>query len=365
MANSDSQPSRRHRSQCFAKNITPSSIDPQKDCPLFTVLPPELRTQVFVYMLSESDDTTKPYPRDSYYFRPEFEYAPRIDTALLETCRRIYMETYLLPVSLATHCFWGGPDRGPPNHRPNQLAGKGPRTPPVYFAAFCKEQQEAVTRVHYFLQQFFFEGEAAFQTICRSRQMQTVTDLKITIRHTDWWSWETGAPLGIDPRIKGIATGITMGADSTRMMFEDGSWGTSFRHLKSLKHLQIELETVRAKKNELDAIGVFARGWVFPMEDEMCLALDSSEPLQNETWVGSSRFDNNFSMRIAEFQRRQMTLAGRQEMTPHLAPDWDMALRRPLARRDVFPRQPLEYYVLTLNWRSRKAEDLLLSDQRR
>ena len=186
MLKSEYLPPSQDHVQFFAKNIVPSAANPQEESAFFTVLPVEIRTQLYIHMLSEYDDLTKPYPRNSYYFRPDFQYAPQIDTALLKTCRRVYLETCLLPVSLATHCFWGGPDRGPPNHRGNKLARKGPRTAPTYFDTFFhKEQQAAITHVHYFLQQFFLEGEAGFRSICKSHPMQTVTDLKITIRHTD------------------------------------------------------------------------------------------------------------------------------------------------------------------------------------
>ena len=81
-----------------------------------------------------------------------------------------------------------------------------------------------------------------------------------------------------------------MRANPRKMLFEDGSWGSCFTDLKSLKRLQIELETIDAKKEALDAIAAFAQTWMFPMKDEMCLILDSTRPLQKQSWTGSSRF---------------------------------------------------------------------------
>lgn len=75
------------------------TINAQEACPLFSKLPPEIRNMVFDLALTPFNDLKRPLPPGSYYHRPGNTHAQIIDTTLLCTCRRIYLETYSVPSS--------------------------------------------------------------------------------------------------------------------------------------------------------------------------------------------------------------------------------------------------------------------------
>ncbi|KAF8967017.1 hypothetical protein BDZ97DRAFT_1756108 [Flammula alnicola] len=56
------------------------------------------------------------------------------------------------------------------------------------------EQQDAVANVHFFTQLYWLEG--TFSEVCKIPQMRP-KHIKITIRHSDWWNWETNSPLAM------------------------------------------------------------------------------------------------------------------------------------------------------------------------
>lgn len=87
----------------------------QGQSPLYGVLPPELRNEIFALALAEDEDPAKPYPRESYYRRPGFGGPGRVHVALLQTCGRIWLETRALPLRNLETPFWlGAAERRPP-----------------------------------------------------------------------------------------------------------------------------------------------------------------------------------------------------------------------------------------------------------
>lgn len=92
------------------------TVHEQLQSPLFK-LPPELRDVVWSYACAASSDMSRPYEPNSHYCRPpEYTHAPRIDTAMLLTCRKAYLECCHLPLSVNEHVFWAyrGPRGEPP-----------------------------------------------------------------------------------------------------------------------------------------------------------------------------------------------------------------------------------------------------------
>jgi hypothetical protein len=83
------------------------TCDPQLQSPLFNKIPPEIRNQIFAYVLAEQDGATS-IPEQCYYYRPEYTRYRYIDTALLRTCRKIWLETYALPRINLTERIWLG-----------------------------------------------------------------------------------------------------------------------------------------------------------------------------------------------------------------------------------------------------------------
>ena len=94
-------------------------VDEQVQSPLFK-LPPELRETIWQLTVASYDNLDRPYEINSHYCRPGYTHAQKIDTALLRTCRKIYLEAYHLPLSCNTIAFWAyrGP-KGEPDVRRN------------------------------------------------------------------------------------------------------------------------------------------------------------------------------------------------------------------------------------------------------
>jgi len=235
-------------------NAFAASYNPQSACPLFTRIPPEIRNSIFQLALTEYDDTDHPYEQSAVYCRPDYRFRHRIDTDLLRTCRRIYLEAHLLPVAINEHVFWCY--RGPPERRYSA-------DPQAYFETMTSQQRDAVDCVHFFTQQFWLEGQ--FMDACRIPLMRP-RKLKITLRHTDWWLWEYRAKLGIDPRLAGRVPCNEMGreprADEVQLGF-----GHQFRYLRGLRELEMEFETTQSKLAELGAIVQRALVWKFDLHD--------------------------------------------------------------------------------------------------
>ncbi|KAJ7248117.1 hypothetical protein B0H12DRAFT_1220186 [Mycena haematopus] len=94
-----------------------------------------------------------------------------------------------------------------------------------------------------------------------------IPKLTITIRRSDWPLWESGQALHI---IK-----------------PDTGWGEWVGSVPGLQELQLELESVEEKKEELEACVKVARRWTFPLENGGCLVHDGAPAFQT-MWLGSA-----------------------------------------------------------------------------
>ncbi|KAJ7188829.1 hypothetical protein C8R46DRAFT_875210, partial [Mycena filopes] len=238
----------------LATTIAASGPHKQPQSPLFTSLYPELRNMVFKYALTEYDDLTRPYSKHEFYYRPGFESAGRIDTNLLLTCRLIYLETHLAPISLNEHVFWM---YRPPTSR------RFASDPERYFRGMTPQQRAAVRKVRYFTQMFWLEDRKAQQWPLGL----TIPKLFITIRHSDWWRWEDREDL--------------------RMKDPSQGWDTWIRSMTGLQEIELELETLDEKREQLEQRVEAAQGWKFPAQDGGSLVHDGEEP-RKSTWLASS-----------------------------------------------------------------------------
>lgn len=205
-----------------APNLTRDYSD-QNGCPLFSLIPPELRHEIFVLALTSYDDETRPFPPTAYYTRKGYRYYQCIHTALLATCRRIYSETCDLPVSLNEHVFWFY--RGPEALNNDVRA---------YFLGLTPKQRGAVQRVHFFVQLYWLRND--FARVCTFPEM-CPKHLKLTIRHSDWWWWE----------------------QNERLRMENPVWCENLKMIQSLESLEIEMETMERDKDQVCIIlGLFA-----------------------------------------------------------------------------------------------------------
>ena len=248
-------------------NVTSTPIDtsnanPQLESPLFSRIPGEIRDHIFDLALTAYPGKQEPCEKNAHYYRPGFRYADqKIDTALLCTCRQIYREACQVPAENYENVEWHG--RGLPAPLFTRFARAGAYRP-------------WLKSLHLFTQQFWLEGN--WRNDARAiaqRRHPNLQHLKITIRHSDWWWWETSAPLVLDAKRQGThghlpAVGHSMASDG----FHPLSWGQQFSFFKGLKTFELELETVEGKRKELDEIVMRAAYWRFPLGDGNILVLN-------------------------------------------------------------------------------------------
>jgi len=320
------------------------TVDPQSASPLFNCIPAEIRNHIFELALTAFDDKTKPYRQNAYYCRPGHRYAQKIDTNLLLTCRRILSETQDLPASINEYTLWYW--RGPPDVRENEISLENSRS--------ALMGRRGLEKIHVFAQQFWLEsynrgpirGFNAFTSVWK---YTFATHLKITIRHSDWWWWEYGAQLALDPKRAGrpAADDYSMPSSS----FAEGSWGSEFQNLIGLQSFELELETFEEKKDELDSIVSRASDWQFPLDGGHVLVLDHPKT-RRMGWIE------------VELGAQCITESSPQEQTPKGLDTAPITARERLikagvnfddadARPGVFEKNCLTYYIVTLTWRSR------------
>ncbi|PPQ71740.1 hypothetical protein CVT25_004793 [Psilocybe cyanescens] len=198
-------------------------FDPQSTCVLYSAIPPEIRNRILSFALYSYDDISRPYPDRSYYSRPGYRYHQHISTNLLATCRRIYSETHDLPVSQNEHVFWGMSYRGPSRNIRS--------SPRWFFHKLTIEQRSAVVHVHLFTQLRWLESNN-FQKVCELDDVHP-QHLTITVRHTDWWGWETDTPLVMKY-----------------------NWMDHLKYMKKLETLDVELETMEQNKDQVFNAGL-------------------------------------------------------------------------------------------------------------
>ncbi|KAL1868401.1 hypothetical protein Plec18167_008327 [Paecilomyces lecythidis] len=280
-------------------NLVPSlRVDPQTSCPLFSVLPAEIRNLIYKFSLESEDASTDHSPRSLYrrnafYYRPGHKQPKRIQTALLQTCQKIYAEASLLPPAVNEHTFWFY--RAPPHV-------KDASSPLDYFRKMTPQQRAQVQHLHFFTQQFFLEdncwsdvwkglkmgnGGRSLRGECRIAPKK----MTITLRHTDWWFWEHNDPLGIDPFRPGRTRAADMGK-AVCQHAERRAWGNQFVSILSLEELVIEFETVMRKRDQLDAIIQQAIHWKFPIQpDKSSYLVADPGSKRAYTWIGAKEVE--------------------------------------------------------------------------
>ncbi|KAH6874650.1 hypothetical protein BKA70DRAFT_1350028 [Coprinopsis sp. MPI-PUGE-AT-0042] len=99
-------------------------LNAQSASPVFTVLPPELRAEIFSLALASFPDTSSPYQFGSYWYRPGYTAPKRADLSLLLTCKSIYQEAKDLVWQKGggndDEAFWWGSDK----RRPLEYGGR-------------------------------------------------------------------------------------------------------------------------------------------------------------------------------------------------------------------------------------------------
>jgi hypothetical protein len=320
------------------EHLATQEINPQSASPLYSSIPLEVRTLIFQYAMTESQNR-KP-PRD-FDFRVQHDHGPEdpplpiineltqhvntvrhrrfanfrsrlpkggydwyrpdnggiISIALLQTCRRAYIETHSLPQLQKEHEFYRY--RGPSEttqygaqrcaiHR--YFADKLNSPAPV--PGLCR--RDLVRCVRIFAQMFWLDDtndEFGFwRLVTETPWLKPVEHLRLTIRRGDWWYWEQEQPLKINP-FRGNAeirqTLLDMQTGDGNPAFQAPVWGLAFQHLPNLKTLTMEFETAEYKKKELENIVAWAVKWRFPLTNGKHLSA-AGQAVEKMSYRGSA-----------------------------------------------------------------------------
>ena len=278
------------------------NVHQQNQSALFNAIPAEIRNRIFSVTLTAYDDRSKPYQPQNWFYRPDWHFHRKISTTLLRTCKRIYLECHLLPLALNSHTFWAGAGRGPPSHyfasayqKPllssngsflgNRHACENFRG---FFNNLTAEQRGAVGELHFFFQQYHLEGVRFSPPLdpdsCRP---MAAKKLKITMRHQDWYWWEHNEKLGLCPWKRGRTEWNQMDTPMPRTRMEwlsSQGWGAQLQYIQGLEELEMELETLVAKKEQMDGIVERAKKWIFPLKENRFLRWDDGVGIKESRW---------------------------------------------------------------------------------
>ncbi|RMJ23287.1 hypothetical protein PHISP_05837 [Aspergillus sp. HF37] len=284
-----------------------SSYNHQDQSPLFSVLPPEIRNDIYAYALTAYEDFARPHSKNTYWWRPGDRAALRTATELLRTCRRVYNEAWLLQFALAEHCFYlthaerapGGRDWPRGFEECNRLI----------YETYGKHRQTTTTtiprpgcgfglgRIRVFAQLWQLEPGKELQRILDVPYFHA-RHVAVTIRYSDFWFWEDNAPL-----------------------FVRADWVNMIRLPDSVTRFSVDFEMIERRKEEVDMIArAAAEMWTFGRRDGAVLAASvDEEHISVSKWTGSS---------VLGYKR------------------W--------VRDEVRPGQ-LDYHVVTVTWKLRQG----------
>ncbi|QDS76826.1 hypothetical protein FKW77_002903 [Venturia effusa] len=244
--------------------ISKSGCHPQLQSPLFK-LPGEIREHIFSYVLSESDGRESISQHD-YWYRPDYPSHRYIDTALLRTCRQVWVETYALPRRNVSPRIWlGSSDRESPRRFAYAEGVNEEILFPTMESDHLRRNIHANESLQVFAQMYMLELDRLNEAVSNASVKASPRRITITLRYTDWWNWEMNSPLRIED-----------------------TWAEKFEAPNSVEEVVLELETRNGKKPELDAlISRQVSKWVFRTEDRKALVLHGQP--KESFWVGSAK----------------------------------------------------------------------------
>lgn len=258
----------------MAADITPcrfTEYEEQKQSPLFSLLPSEIRREIFAYALTSAPEATgttsaQSADQDACVARPGYEAGHRIWTELLRTCKRVYMEAWLMPFTCSEHAFYIIRDR--------VYMTREERSPRRKMS--MEQLQQCLDRINarqgevrgghirLFAQPDYLEDSRDFARLFAMRHFHPKT-VTITVRYIDTFDWENNRPLQIE-----------------------GRWSRSLILPASVSSFTLEVESLERRNDEVDYIAEeLARTWHFRRTDDVNLLADPSE-ISVSRWTGSS-----------------------------------------------------------------------------
>jgi hypothetical protein len=219
-------------------------------------LPAELRNIIWSLVAQPSDDPAQKYHERDFCYRPGHHAKHVHDTAVLQTCRRVWLEAHALPMLQAEHCFWFRDLERRPLWCQSLDLDEIRR-----FRSFLRRLSHNGVRslfhIHVFAQMIFIdddEGGSGIGRVIRLLAEDRVAGesliagpivpkiFTLTVRHFDWWGWENGQRLELK-----IPSAVALLRRLDRLGVE------TFRlELETLGHKRPQLEPILTSLREMD-----------------------------------------------------------------------------------------------------------------
>ncbi|KAJ2990486.1 hypothetical protein NUW58_g2924 [Xylaria curta] len=305
----------------FIARLKPEDVNPQLASPLFqSRIPPEIRNKIFEFAVTEPssvddevielvsdmcvqqshdpllkserpanlrDGRLRPWDPDmgrkweDQWLRFDNIMPMRVETALLMTCRRAYLDTRSLPLLQAEQRFWC-------YHSPIEtrgLRGEARSNIKKFVEDYLSEtiQRELVGSVRLFAHQSWL-AQDFLPLVESSLWFPNIEHLRITIRNCDWLSWENQESVVINPfRTGDESHNINlmhgdMKTDARDVQFAPGAWGSVFSHMPKLKTLTIDFEMTKEMHTAVVPIVGWALKWRFPLQNGRHLSTGNRPP---------------------------------------------------------------------------------------
>ncbi|KAH6874656.1 hypothetical protein BKA70DRAFT_1128910, partial [Coprinopsis sp. MPI-PUGE-AT-0042] len=256
--------------------------------PLFHAFPAEIQAEVFALTVASFPDTPRPYPFDSYIYRPGYIAPRKTDLALLKTCKRVYQEAKELVWKEGCgndeETFWWGNNLAMlPEYRNLKLGGSP-------FGFDCGHSNEGdvanendaypltairlIRRIHIFsdVDAFVFNSRAFIRTFMHAEGLRPM-EVKITCRDSEWWRWDVNQPPDVPPAVP-----------NTEAYYFPESVGTLIFEIESIEQERQELEEqVRRIWNDKNR-------WKWKRLDDVYLELDKGAGVREWHWIGTTTF---------------------------------------------------------------------------
>lgn len=214
----------------------------QHASPLYSTLPQELRDMVFAYATAEYADPAHMYDSTDYWYRPGHIGRLRTSTTLLRTCRRAWLEAHALPMQQTENAYWF--QRGPRDVHADkdwrQNVSDEHQRYSCWISTLSNKALREVRNVRLFTQMFQLGMLASPRELIRFFPVEKLAlgfkprIFQITVRHSDWENWESGAELNLD--VNAVK----------RWLAAPG--------LGAVVEFKLELETLESKKDQLEVI---------------------------------------------------------------------------------------------------------------
>lgn len=229
-----------------------NAVNLQKDCPLFSKIPQEVRDEIFDLVFTPHDEKHVPYPKEVRYCRPGFRHADRnLSTTLLRCCQLIYLETRDLPAKKYVQVDWI--IEGDNGHAFNDAN------------RFKRSLLTALRSLHLFTEGYWlrFCSRSLWAPYTRfiATQAPKLEYLKITFGHENSPEYAED-DIVPNPKQEDISRLKYTKDDDP---FKEYSWGNQLRVFESLNVMELEVETLEEKLEKLDLVLAKAAGWRFPL----------------------------------------------------------------------------------------------------